>query len=248
MSYKDHWASSKDYGDYFYDMAVGDLPEMECSKSLCNILKGFYKPGMSILDVACGGGHYLRSIMNHLDSDVNYTGADVTPYYIDKANEAFGDKATFQVGDIYDLKFEDNNFDITMANNVLLHLKPNPIKAIEELLRVSKEFVVIRTVFGERNYVIREVRPEMEDGKEVYFKADEPTKDSNFFNLYTEQYFLDVLNSLSFDFTYEIKKDDDFGNFDTREHTTNTGTKVINGSQISGNIILDWRFLIIRKN
>lgn len=41
--------------------------------------------------------------------------------------------------------------------------------------------------------------------------------------------------------------DKSFPYFDNTSNTTNTGTQVWNGLQISGNIILDWKFVVIEK-
>ena len=240
MSY---WDNEQAYGDYFHDIAVGKLPEMECSKAICNVLKKYYNLKNSLLDVACGGGHYLRSLRERVDSEINYTGVDTTKYYIEKARQAFGSDARFEEGDIFNLQFQDNEFDIVMANNVLLHLPPNPVKALGELVRVAKKSVIIRTVFGERNYVIKEVR---ETDEETLFNKEDPCN-YNYFNLYTEKYFTETLNALGGNFKINYIKDNDFQEFDTRNQTTNTGTRLINGLQVSGNIILDWRFLVITK-
>ena len=55
------------------------LPEMECSKQLAEIVKKLYKPGDKILgfDVS---GHYYNSL-KRIDDDLNYTGFDPTKPY-----------------------------------------------------------------------------------------------------------------------------------------------------------------------
>jgi len=239
------WDKEKNYGDYFYDIATGKIPEMECSKSITKIINELYVSGYKILDAACGGGHYLRSLIERVDPEIDYFGIDSTSYYIENACKAYDNKKIFQVGDIFDIPFSNQTFDIVMANNVLLHLPPNPIQALKELIRVSREHIIIRTTFGERNYVIQEVR-ESSENKNLYVE-DKPTE-SNYFNLYTEDYFRKVFSEINPSLKVKITKDESFKNFDTRDQTNNkTGTKTISGVQQSGNIILDWRFIIISK-
>ena len=239
------WDSDSEYGKYFYKIAVGELPEMECSKAICKVLNPIYDHDKKILDVACGGGHYLKSFLERIDPNIDYTGIDATKHYIELARKAFPERGKFKLGNIFNIPFSDQTFDIVMANNVLLHLPPNPIQAIKELVRVSSEYIIIRTTFGERNYIIQEVRGSSES--ENPYVEDKP-RSSNYFNLYTEDYFRRVFYEISPSLKVKIIKDESFKNFDTRDQTNNnTGTKTVNGVQYSGNIILDWRFIIISK-
>tara|TARA_B100002019_G_scaffold293478_1_gene321356 strand:- start:1669 stop:2397 length:729 start_codon:yes stop_codon:yes gene_type:complete len=239
------WDSEIEYGKYFHKIATGELPEMECSKAICKFLSPIYASEKKVLDVACGSGHYLRSFLERIDSNIDYTGIDATKFYIELAQKAFPQKGVFKLGNIFNIPFSDETFDIVMANNVLLHLPPNPTQALKELVRVSREHIIIRTTFGERNYVIQEVR-ESSENKNLYVE-DKPTE-SNYFNLYTEDYFRKVFSEINPSLKVKITKDESFKNFDTRDQTNNkTGTKTVNGVQQSGNIILDWRFLIISK-
>ena len=159
----DFWENYKQYGDLFYKRATGELEEMESSKALCQVLARFYRKGMKVADIGCGGGHYLRSLRQRIDPEIDYTGIDATAYYIQCAQQAFPEIADhFHIGDIFDLSVEDGTFDIVINNNVLLHLPPPPTKAFAELIRISRKYVVIRTIFGERNYIIKEIRPQEE--------------------------------------------------------------------------------------
>lgn len=249
------WEGYKIYGDILYKRAIGELEEMESAKSLSRILKELYRPGMKVLDAGCGAGHYLRSLRARVDRDIDYTGADATEYYIEKAKEAFPESAAFKVSDITDLSFDSSTFDIVMSNNVLLHLPPPPRKAISELIRVSRKHVVIRTVFGERNYIIKECRnPDEvygESGKNrlserQLIKDDGQPVSFNYFNLYTENYLRDIVSELAPGIEIKIIPDS-FGSFDNREVGGHTATKVEGDRQISGNLILDWRFIVLTK-
>jgi len=235
MESKDNWRiwnNLPQYGEILYKRAIGEFEEMESAKAICAIINKIYKPGMTVLDVGCGAGHYLRSLMNRVDKDINYTGFDATPYYIELAQKAFPNH-TFKVGDIFDISFENNTFDLVICNNVLLHLPPDPAKAIQELVRVSKKNVIIRALFADRNYIVKEIH------------GDSFT-DFNYFNMYTEDYYRGTLENHPVNVT--IEKDNDFKEFHNEKETNNaTATKVVNGIQISGNLMLDWRFIMIDK-
>jgi len=248
---KNVWDKDKKYGEYFYKMAVGELPNMFSADAVADLVKRVYKKGATVLDVGCGAGHYLRSLRERVDNNINYTGVDFSPSYIKLARQAHKDTAKFFVGSIQNIPFRPKQFDIVMANNVLLHVPPPPVKAFKELLRVSKKHVIVRTVFGERNYVIKEVltnddfrinKPDM-----ALFKSDGTPASFNYFNLYTETYFKDLVKKIAPKAKLTTIKDFSYKKFDNRKTTRNTGTKVVNDMQISGNLLLDWRFIIIEK-
>lgn len=233
------WEMDKSYGDVLYDRAVGKRDEMESAKALCKIISPLYKKKMKLLDVGCGAGHYLRSLRIRIDKDINYTGTDVTEYYINRAKEAFND-IPFYVGDIYNISFDDNSFDIVTCNNVILHLPPPPIKAISELLRVSSKYVIIRMLFGIRNYIIKEVK-----GSGLIDDNGEPVV-WNYFNIYTIPYIKSVIKNINKSASIEIVDDIFWDNLEDPADSS-TSTKVIDGKQVSGNIVLDWKFVIIKK-
>lgn len=245
------WDKDKKYGDYFYKMATGKSPEMFCALALADIVKKIYKPGMKILDVGCGAGHYLRTLRARVDKKINYTGIDFSPSYIRLAKKAFKNQARFAVGSIQDMPVQSKAFDIVTANNIILHLPPPPLGAFKELVRASKKYVIIRTVFGERNYIMQEVLSNNDFGIKkpdaLLFKSDGAPLSFNYFNLYTEDYFRDLIKKIAPKTKVTIIKDLSYRQFDNRKPTRNTGTRVINGLQISGNLLLDWRFIIIEK-
>jgi ubiquinone/menaquinone biosynthesis C-methylase UbiE len=248
------WDKIPDYGQTLYKRAKGDLEDMESAKSLAGILKSFYKSGMNILDVGCGAGHYLKVFRELLDEKIDYTGLDATDYYIQLAKKAFGDRHKFLKGDILDLKFDDNVFDVVVCNNVILHLPPPPKKAISELIRVAKKYVVIRTVFGigERNYIIKEVRSPEEKivkvenwPKDIINEKGEPFL-FNYFNMYTKQYIESIVKEI--DGNIKIKFiDEDKNRSPDNSNLGLAATRVINGKQVAGNLILDWKFIILEK-
>jgi len=62
----------------------------------------------------------------------------------------------YTVGSIYKLKFKDKEFDTAIVSEVIEHLD-NPDKAMEELKRISKKYIIITVPYKEK--LIREVCP-----------------------------------------------------------------------------------------
>ena len=246
-----YWNKFPDYGDMLYKRATGELGEMECSKALSNIITTIYEKEMHILDVGCGAGHYYRSFKTRIDPDISFTGVDITPYYIELANKAYGDEASFSVGDIYDLDFDDEQFDIVTCNNTIPNLPPPPTSALKELLRVSSKYVIIRTLIGKRNYVIQKLRSaeevEISMEEKDLIGEDGELRSYNYLNMYTENYYRQILSDIETNLEAEFRRDTDFSSFDNTKNTKKESTKIVNSMQISGNLILDWHFVIIEK-
>ena len=248
-----NWDEEKHYGELLFKRATGESEEMNSSKAISKVIKEFYKPGMKILDVGCGAAHYLVSLRKIVDPNIDYTGVDPTEYYLNLAKKAFGDTAKFKQGGVFDIPFEDNSFDIVICNHVILHMPPENIKkAFSELIRVSKYKSITRTVFGERNYVIREVlnhndlKPE--DSKNIkYDNFDLTQHNFRYFNMFTPDFMKQMILSEN-KVDVELRDDRDFVAFDnTDKAKINTATKTLGNMQVSGNLILDYKFIITTK-
>lgn len=250
-----NWDEEKHYGELLYKRATGESEEMNSSRAVAKVIKEFYKPGMKVLDVGCGAGHYLVSLRKIVDKKIDYTGVDATAHYLSLGRKAFGDSATFVQGSIFDIPFPDNSFDIVMCNHVILHMPPENIrKAFSELVRVSRYKSVTRTVFGERNYIIREVLDHNdvhpEDPREIrYENFDLTTHPYRYFNLYTPEFVEQAIRSAHGDVDIELRPDRDYTAFDnTKEAKIKTATRTMGDLQVSGNLILDFKFIITEKS
>jgi len=252
------WNDMPKYGEYLYKRAIGELDEMESSKNVCSAIKELYKPGTSILDVGCGSGHYYRSLKNHLDINVNYKGVDKTRHYIQLARKAFNNNKIFDIGDIYNLEFEDGSFDIVMCNNLIVHLPPPPTPAIKELIRVSNKVIIIRIYVGERNYIVKEVlRSDQIEG--VTPDSDNPESEADlikpdgelvrfgYFNMYTKRYYTEIIKCIDPDMQIQFISDNLYEGFDNRQSGGKPGLHVADGKQIAGNFIRDFQFILITK-
>jgi len=121
------------------------------------------------------------------------------------------------------------------------------------LIRFAKKYVVIRTIFGEINYIIKEVRnpndimKNPQKGKKILIAQNGEPLLYNFFNMYTEQYFKDIITEINKNIEIKIIKDNEFTQFDNRKLGGKSATRIMDGRQVSGNFLLDWRFIILKK-
>ncbi|KAF2970633.1 hypothetical protein GQX73_g2922 [Xylaria multiplex] len=114
------------------------------------------QPGMHILDVGCGPGTITLDLATYVPEG-SVTGVDASNSVIEAASELCKQRGTtnasFSVGDINKLPFEDNSFDIVHTHQVLGHLPgkqgdPGPVWGLKEMRRVCKPggFVCAREV------------------------------------------------------------------------------------------------------
>ncbi|KAJ5101331.1 hypothetical protein NUU61_003553 [Penicillium alfredii] len=98
------------------------------------------QPYMSILDVGCGPGSISIDLAQRVPSG-HVIGVEYVSDPLDGARElasAAGVKnISFQVGDIHDLPFPENTFDVVHAHQVLQHIA-DPVQALHEMRRVAK--------------------------------------------------------------------------------------------------------------
>jgi ubiquinone/menaquinone biosynthesis C-methylase UbiE len=236
----------KAYGDLFFKRAVGEAPEMECSKAAAKRMAAWLQPGDHILDAGCGVGHYYASLRKTARESFRYTGVDATPYYIERAREAFaGDKASeFVRGDIRDLPFNDRSFDLVMCNNVLLHL-PSISQALIELCRVAKRHVLIRTLVGPKSYVIYDVAPQ--PGGEDFDENCDPVG-FHYLNIYSDSYIRYLAGKIARVERIDITPDREFDASqiaDTKQLLPGAwdATCMVGELQASGMILQPWSWL-----
>lgn len=99
--------------------------------------------GKKIVEVGCNEGFVSKALMEN--------GGIVTPVDYDaiqrkKAKDIFD--LDVVEGNIMQLPFEDQSFDIALGCEVLEHIS-NPFKGLSELFRVAREKVVITVPVGE---------------------------------------------------------------------------------------------------
>lgn len=94
----------------------------------------------TLLDCGCGEGFVDEVLLTEIPA-LSITGFDVLPNSVELARRRIP-RATFDVGSIYDIKQPDNAFDVAVSFEVFEHLY-EPEKALKEIARVAKEYVVL---------------------------------------------------------------------------------------------------------
>ncbi|MCX6376833.1 MAG: class I SAM-dependent methyltransferase [Armatimonadetes bacterium] len=88
--------------------------------------------GCSLLEVGAGSGYMTHELMRY---------CDVTALDISKTQLRYNPVDRKVVGSAYELPFDNTSFDVVFCANLLHHLN-EPLRAIAEMERVSKRFVV----------------------------------------------------------------------------------------------------------
>jgi SAM-dependent methyltransferase len=83
------------------------------------IVDSYLRPraGERVLDLGCGPAAILDLL-----PEVDYTGVDLNPRYIEMARRRHGDRASFITGDVRILKLPPADFDAVLAIGMLHHL------------------------------------------------------------------------------------------------------------------------------
>ena len=97
-------------------------------------------PGMALLDIGCGPGTITLDLAHHV-APGGVVGIDNVEAPLDVARGNAADRADttteFVIGDVYDLDFPDDAFDVVHAHQVLQHLT-DPVAALREMRRVCR--------------------------------------------------------------------------------------------------------------
>lgn len=103
------------------------------AQAMLDDLRATIRPGQRILDAGSGSGAIARQI-KAIERDVELTMLDAAPPMMTRALDVPG---THVVGDVLDLPFLDDYFDIVVSAWVIETVS-DPIKAVGEYLRVIK--------------------------------------------------------------------------------------------------------------
>lgn len=227
-----------------YKRVTGELPEMECTKQLVNLIQKVYKPNMSILDVGCAAGHYYNGLKK-IDSNIKYYGFDATVKYIEFAKKHFNENMNvhFEVADIYALpsKYE-NNFDVVFCANVILHL-PTLEMPLKNLLKMTRSHLFIRTLVSEKTHLSRLLYSDTyADGEPIDFVWQ---------NTYSYEYIKKIVGENG---NFKIEFIDDLFdanaiNLEWQSHSKiqSAVTRVENGVQLAGSKVFEWKWIKIER-
>lgn len=94
----------------------------------------------SVLDVGCGEGFTLNKLyQNKVGKSLEGIDYSLTAVMLGKKQNK---KLMLRQGDIYKLPYKEKSFDIVLCMEVLEHLE-DPKKALKELKRVSKKYILL---------------------------------------------------------------------------------------------------------
>ena len=242
----------------YFDRATGKSPEMEVSKAIANILKPKIKSGSKLLDVGCACGHYYRSIKKRVKKNFFYTGTDPYEIFLDKAKIAWKNdtNVNFLKGNIYKLPFKKNQFDLTICSNVFIHL--NKIKKpLQELLRVTKGTIIIRTVVYDVSYKVQlvynnkwwkntDVKP-----KDEFDKNGNPRAFS-YFNILSKDFLEGTIKDINKKAKVTFIKDNFFSkkriSSSNKKEKRPLATRIVGDEQFSGCLMQPHYFVIIKND
>jgi len=95
--------------------------------------------GETLLDIGCGTG---ASLVPFLGKGISLTGIDPSFHMLDFAKKRLGNRADLHLGRAESLPFDDNEFNYSIFF-LSLEFTDDPVKAIEEACRVTKDRIFI---------------------------------------------------------------------------------------------------------
>jgi len=129
--------SEREFADAYRDLDCRANDRETDLNSYCveYMLENLDKNAGSMLDAGCGRGYWLNKVAER--TNLELTGCDL--YDDVKLN-----RGTYVKGNIENLPFEDNSFDIVTCHHTIEHVL-NLDKAISELKRVARKQLIIVT-------------------------------------------------------------------------------------------------------
>ena len=132
-------SSTPDYTMGFSEEFLTSLRRYTAEASAAYLMP-YLRPGHRLLDFGCGPGTISVGLAKAI-APGEFHGIDMESSQIDLAKAVVQARrqgnATFHVGDITDMPFEDGYFDVAHCHNVLMHI-PDTAAALAEVRRVLK--------------------------------------------------------------------------------------------------------------
>jgi len=142
--------SEEFYEDFFSDLEVAVLSESADRRknvrleSVRNAVRRHAPAGAKLLDVGCGVGDNLRSLVALGDLELH--GVEYARSNVERARKALDGRATIVQGSAFELPYDSGTFDAVTCIEVLEHLSDDG-KALDEIHRVLKpDAVLVLTV------------------------------------------------------------------------------------------------------
>lgn len=113
------------------------------------------KPTSRVLELGCGTGNMWKNHLHLLDNGSRIILSDFSEGMLSETKKNLGEHPNieYQVIDIQNIPFEDNSFDVVIANMMLYHV-PDLKKGLSEVARVLKdEGVFYCATYGENGII-----------------------------------------------------------------------------------------------
>lgn len=239
-----YWTERSYYHAELRDRAKGLKSEMEAAKQISQLVFHKAKSHNSILDAGCGTGHFILSLEKKIENDFKYLGVDITEQHIIDAVEIFKENENYQfkLGDIRNLEIEDKSFEVSICSNTIPHI-PQIEKAINELIRVTKNDVFIRMLVGDEVLITK---------KALSNNFDENGEPESFMyiNIYDENYLKNIIGDKGELVIYDDEFDEEAIMKHFNEHKNiagkNIATRIVEGNQFKGYLMLPWKIVHIK--
>jgi len=130
------------------------------------------RPDAEVLDIGCGSGTITTGLARRAGRVV---GLDMSAEVVDAARAHADDcrlsNASFEVGSVYDLPWDDNSFDVVYAHQVLQHLS-DPVRALKEAQRVLRPGGIVAVRDSDYETMIHApVFPAIERWRDLYHQV-----------------------------------------------------------------------------
>ena len=157
------------YGEYEYDIHYEDFIINAIrfinayNKEVCSACQ--QKVNIrSVLDAGCGKGHHIKAINKYKESLPSIEvmqGIDISEWAIKNADDSIKERVS--VGDIRNIKFNNQSFDLVLCKDTIEHIPEKDInKAISELCRVSNKYILISVmtmkVYWDKDYTHQTIK------------------------------------------------------------------------------------------
>lgn len=116
-----------------YDLTYNGRHSIRLYESLMKKIKSVNPK--KLLDVGCGTGTMISMLAE--DKNISLAGIDLTEEMLNVARERLGNRAELKLGDSENLPWDNNSFDTIICSNSFHHY-PEPMKVLNEMLRVLK--------------------------------------------------------------------------------------------------------------
>jgi SAM-dependent methyltransferase len=240
-----YWDNAEYYQQELRQRALGQLPEMESAKCIARQVAAVFEAGDNILDAGCGAGHYLLSLKRVLAGDFDYKGVDVTAQHVSAAQSAFAGQSniSFQIGDVRELPFKDKEFSVTICANTIPHM-PQAATALRELVRVTRKHLLVRMLVGNEILITKKAYSDRLDdqGEPIEFA---------YVNIYTGKFIIDSIGMPAEKVEF-LTDDYDPAQIERHyeRHRLEGGpsrtTRVLDGLQVKGYLLLPWKIVHVR--